>query len=82
MRAFLLKGKQPLFEFESRGRAGPKRQFLKAAQIEQISRTVGRAPEVMVKVTGGGGLGNSAGVKAHFSYIVSDPSSPACPLRD
>lgn len=38
-----------------------------AAQIEQIRRTVRRAPEVMVKVTGGG---QSIGaVRGHISYI-------------
>jgi hypothetical protein len=39
-----------------------------AAQVEQIRRTVrGRAPEVMVKVTGGGK--KVGAVAAHFSYI-------------
>src|SRR2546421_10764378 len=60
---------RPFLDLFSRGRAGPSesRGFL-AAQIEQIQRTVmGRTPEVMVKVTGGG-PGVSAGA-AHRSYI-------------
>ncbi|MBS0416930.1 MAG: relaxase/mobilization nuclease domain-containing protein [Proteobacteria bacterium] len=36
-------------------------------QIGQITRTVRRVPEVMVKVTGGGA--NAGAVGAHFSYI-------------
>src|SRR5580692_12181315 len=37
------------------------------AQIAQITRTVSRTPEVMVKVTGGGT--GSGAVAAHFGYI-------------
>jgi len=37
------------------------------AQIDQISRTVRRIPEVMVKVTGGGA--RRGAVAAHFAYI-------------
>jgi len=37
------------------------------AQIDQISRTVRRTPEVMVKVTGGGT--RRGAVAAHFAYI-------------
>jgi hypothetical protein len=37
------------------------------AQIDQISRTVRRTPEVMVKVTGGGM--RTGAVAAHFAYI-------------
>ena len=49
-----------------RGSAGLRRRF-SVAQVAQIHRTVNGAPEVMVKVTGGG-----RGVRAvadHFSYI-------------
>src|SRR5688500_13838699 len=54
----------------SYGRAAPgQRRSLTPAQIEQIRRTVTRAPEVMVKVTGGGGSSTSRGVNAHFGYI-------------
>jgi hypothetical protein len=42
---------------------------LTPAQIDQVRRTVTHAPEVMVKVTGGGGATSSRGIKAHFSYI-------------
>ena len=42
---------------------------LTPAQIDQVRRTVTRSPEVMVKVTGGGGASSSRGIKAHFSYI-------------
>jgi hypothetical protein len=59
----------PFLYLFSGGRAGPHGSGgFSASQIEQIRRTVmGRAPEVMVKVTGGGrGLG---AVAAHLSYI-------------
>jgi hypothetical protein len=57
-----------LFEIVSYGRAGPQMpaQF-SGAQIEQISRTVRRIPEVMVKVTGGGT--RRGAVASHFAYI-------------
>jgi len=59
---------QPLFDFFGGGRGGPTHSSrLSGAQIEQIRRTVGGAPEVMVKVTGGGG--SVGGVAAHFAYI-------------
>jgi hypothetical protein len=48
-------------------RKGPAGQELSGALIEQIARTVHRAPEVMVKVTGGGRAAGA--VAAHFSYI-------------
>jgi Relaxase/Mobilisation nuclease domain len=57
-----------LFEVVSYGRAGsqmPGR--FSRAQIDQISRTVRRIPEVMVKVTGGGT--RRGAVAAHFAYI-------------
>jgi hypothetical protein len=57
-----------LFDIVSYGRGGsemPGRFSL--AQIADISRTVSRTPEVMVKVTGGG-AGRGA-VAAHFGYI-------------
>jgi hypothetical protein len=59
----------PFLYLFSGGRAGPHgSDGFSASQIEQIRRTVmGRAPEVMVKVTGGGrGLG---AVATHLSYI-------------
>ena len=60
---------RPYLDLFSGGRAGPSEsRGFSAAQIEQIERTVmGRTPEVMVKVTGGGrGVG---AVAAHLSYI-------------
>jgi hypothetical protein len=57
-----------LFDIVSYGRGGsemPGRFSL--TQIADISRTVCRTPEVMVKVTGGG-TGRGA-VAAHFGYI-------------
>ncbi len=60
---------RPFLDLFSRGRAGPSEsRGFSAAQIEQIQRTVmGRTPEVMVKVTGGGR--RVGAVAAHLSYI-------------
>ncbi|MGC1387872.1 MAG: relaxase/mobilization nuclease domain-containing protein [Steroidobacteraceae bacterium] len=56
------------FEVVSYGRVGPHMPGrFSRAQVGQISRTVRRTPEVMVKVTGGG-TGRGA-VAAHFAYI-------------
>src|SRR5450631_1805967 len=64
----LTSDKPPFFAVVSYGRAGPQMpsQF-SPAQIDQISRTVRRTPEVMVKVTGGGT--RRGAVAAHFAYI-------------
>jgi len=52
----------------SHGRRGPGgRLLLGADEIVQIQRTVGRTPEVMVKVSGGGR--DIGGVQAHLRYI-------------
>ena len=52
----------------SYGRRGPGGQLrFGADQIAQIQRTVGRTPEVMVKVSGGGR--DVGGVEAHLCYI-------------
>jgi hypothetical protein len=52
----------------SYGRRGPGGGLrLGAGEIAQIQRTVGRAPEVMVKVSGGGR--DVGGVEAHLRYI-------------
>jgi hypothetical protein len=58
----------PLFDLRSFGREfSPRRDVLSPAAVAQIVRTVLRAPEVMVKVSGGA---NSAqGVTAHLRYI-------------
>src|SRR5256714_8046321 len=60
---------RPFLDLFSRGRAGPSEsRGCSAAQIEQIQRTVmGRTPEVMVKVTGGGR--RVGAVAARLSYI-------------
>jgi MobA/VirD2-like, nuclease domain len=57
---------RPLLNLFSLGRAGPSGRFT-PAQIDYIRRTVSRAPEVMVKVTGGGT--KTGAVAAHFAYI-------------
>jgi hypothetical protein len=63
-------GGKPLFDLLSHGRHGPaRRDRLSPAEIALISRTVYRVPEVMVKVTSGGGAATARGVNAHFSYI-------------
>jgi hypothetical protein len=61
--------RQPALDLVSYGRRGPSRpERFAAEQVAQIARTVRRAPEVMVKVSGGG---NSLGaVAAHFRYIT------------
>jgi hypothetical protein len=59
---------KPFIDIFSGGRRGPPESAgFTAAQIEQIRRTVLRAPEVMVKVTGGGR--KSGAVAAHLDYI-------------
>src|SRR5579862_42387 len=56
------------FDIVSYGRAGPQMPGrFSRAQIDQISRTVRRIPEVMVKVTGGGT--RRGAVAAHLAYI-------------
>jgi hypothetical protein len=63
-------GGKPLFDIASYGRRGPsRRDRLSPAEVALISRTVYRVPEVMVKVTSGGGAATARGVNAHFSYI-------------
>jgi hypothetical protein len=71
MRTFRLDRADALLDIASYGRRGPQQSPLRLtpAQVEQIRRTVARTPEVMVKVTGGGGASSNAGVKAHFRYI-------------
>src|SRR5688572_19961322 len=70
MRTIRLERGRPILDIASYGRAGPgARASLTPAQIEQIHWTVSRAPEVMIKVTGGGGSSSSRGINAHFNYI-------------
>ncbi len=64
-------GDQPLLDLASYARRGPGRDVrLSAPEIEHIARTVGRAPEVMVKVSGGGRSRGAA--VAHLRYIDRD----------
>jgi transposase-like protein len=42
---------------------------LSSTEVALIARTVRHTPEVMVKVTSGGGGNTSEGVNAHFNYI-------------
>jgi hypothetical protein len=60
---------RPLLDIFSGGRRGSygRRFHFTQGEIAQIARTVGRTPEVMVKVTGGGT--SSGAVAAHVSYI-------------
>ena len=59
---------ETLFDLVSRGRRGPGGRIrLSPGQLEEVARTVRRAPEVMVKVSGG--ARDTGGAKAHFDYI-------------
>jgi hypothetical protein len=58
----------PFLNLFSAARAGPPGSMrFSPVQVEQIRRTVGRTPEVMVKVTGGGT--RRSAVAAHVAYI-------------
>lgn len=62
---------EPLFDLTSFGRPGPGGRVRQSAvQFEQIARTVSRAPEVLVKVSGG--AKTPPGVLAHLRYIDRD----------
>jgi len=59
---------RPLLDIRSFSRRGPDRRLhLSSAFLEQIVRTVSRAPEVMVKVSGG--ASSTRGAIAHLRYI-------------
>lgn len=59
---------QLAFDIVSYGRRGPGRtDRLSTDQVEQISRTVRRVSEVMVKVSGGGT--SASAVAAHLRYV-------------
>jgi hypothetical protein len=67
-RPFRVSPSRPLLDIVSYGRGGPGRtDRLSLAQIGHISRTVRRAPEVMVKISGGGK--SLKAVQAHVGYI-------------
>lgn len=69
MRTIRLRHADPILDVFSYGRAGPTARPLTASQIDHIRRAVTGTPEVMIKVTGGGGSTFRRGVIAHFSYI-------------
>ncbi|HVP35149.1 MAG TPA: relaxase/mobilization nuclease domain-containing protein [Steroidobacteraceae bacterium] len=56
-----------MLDIRSFARRGPGHRPLTPALVEQLARTVGRAPEVMVKVSGG--AKSLKGAIAHLSYI-------------
>jgi len=59
---------RPLLDIRSFGSRGPdQRLHLSSAFLEQIARTVSRAPEVVVKVSGG--ASSTRGAIAHLRYI-------------
>jgi hypothetical protein len=65
---FLIGERNPALDLVSYGRRGSGRpKSFTRDQIAQIARTVRRAPEVMVTVSGG--ANTTKGVAAHFSYI-------------
>jgi hypothetical protein len=65
---FRIGERSPALDIVSYGRRGTERPLhFTHTQIAQIARTVRRAPEVMVKVSGG--ANTTRGVAAHFSYI-------------
>jgi len=70
MRPFHLDRGGAIWDLTSYARRGPGRQDrLSATEVALIARTVSHTPEVMVKVTGGGGANTSHGVNSHFNYI-------------
>lgn len=62
-----LRDQKPLLDIASYGRRGPGHQSLSKAEVEHISRTVRRVPEVMIKVSGG--ARTLRGVEDHLDYI-------------
>ena len=60
-----LRGSEPLLDIVSYGRAGPR--SLTRAEREYVERTVRRAPEVVIKVSGG--ARTLAGVERHLAYL-------------
>jgi hypothetical protein len=58
---------EPLLDIGSSARRGTGERKLTLAAVEQLARTVGHAPEVMVKVSGG--AKSLGGAIAHLKYI-------------
>jgi hypothetical protein len=64
-----MSGEKALFNIVSYGRGSPgRRHSISIGQIKHITRTVGRTPEVMVKVVNQGSR-SLAGVRRHVDYI-------------
>jgi hypothetical protein len=63
-----LSSHQPLLDIVSYGRGGPR--YFSRAELDQIERTVDRAPEVVVKVSGG--ARSVAGVRRSLRYYGRD----------
>src|SRR5882672_3024855 len=60
---------EPMFDLLSYARRGPgRRDSLSPAEIRQVARTVGRTPEVMVKILSRGANDLTA-VRKHLDYI-------------
>jgi Plasmid recombination enzyme len=73
---FNLGGGWALLDIGSYARSGPsRRDRFSLEQIELISRTVNRAPEVMVKMLNQGGR-NLAAVRRHVDYLDRDGKLP------
>jgi hypothetical protein len=65
---------RPLFDVASFARRGPgQRDRLSPAEIDQVRRTVGRAPEVVVKVLAGG-QPTVKGARQHLEYVGREGS--------
>ena len=62
-----LRDQKPLLDVASYGRRGPGYRPLSKAEVEHISRTVRRVPEVMIKVSGG--ARTLGAVEQHLDYI-------------
>lgn len=71
MKAFRLERfGEMLLDIGSYARPGPQSQVhLTPSQVAQIHRTITRVPEVVIKVTSGGGATDSGGIRRHLSYI-------------
>jgi type IV secretory pathway VirD2 relaxase len=66
---------EPWLDIFSAARPGPQsRDQLAPSHVSQVARTVSRAPEVMVKVTGG--ATNLGAVSAHLKYISRNGVQP------
>ena len=62
-----------ILDIASYGRRGPGHRPLTSAEVEHVSRTVRRVPEVMIKVSGG--ARSLRGVQAHLDYIGREGES-------